>query len=75
MNRRTVFACVSFLLASWGYAQDVVDVVDDSVRDDSVKIVEGVRSEGFDMPEGMLIGEEELMKDYSNATNLTEGVG
>ena len=47
----------------WASSQEVIIVVEDSGK-----------TEVFDMPEGMLVSEEELMKDYTNSSNLTEGV-
>lgn len=64
MKKTIVVACLSVLYASSIMAQDVVET-------DSV----GVNSDAFDMPEGMLIGEDELMRDYNNASNLSEGTG
>ena len=64
MNKKIVITCLSILLASWGYAQDEMAIVDDSVKSDA-----------FDMPEGMLISEEELMRESSNINNLSEGAG
>ena len=64
MNKKIVVMCLSVLLASLSYAQDEVIVVDDSVQADA-----------FDMPEGMLISEEELMNESSNINTLSEGTG
>lgn len=65
MNKKLILTCLSVMLASWGYAQeDVTPVMDDSVQVDVV-----------DMPEGILVSEEELMSDYTNASNLTAGSG
>ena len=64
MKNRIIITCLSALLSSWSYAQEVLTVVEDSGK-----------TEVFDLPEGMLISEEELMSDYTNATNLTGGVG
>jgi len=63
MKKKIIMTFVSALLSSWIYAQEVITVVEDSGK-----------TEVFDMPEGMLISEEELMKDYTNANNLTEGI-
>ena len=62
--KRLILTCVSAIGMYCGYAQEVITVVEDSGK-----------VEVFDMPEGMLINEEELMKDYMNATNLQEGTG
>ena len=62
MNKKIVVTCLSVLLASLSYAQDEVSIVDDSVQADA-----------FDMPEGMLISEEELMNEASNINTLSEG--
>ena len=64
MNKKIVVTCLSVLLASLSYAQDEVSIVDDSVQADA-----------FDMPEGMLISEEELMNEASNINTLSEGTG
>ena len=64
MNKKIVVTCLSVLLASLSYAQDEAVVVDDSVQADA-----------FDMPEGMLISEEELMNEASNINTLSEGTG
>ena len=62
MKKKIILACLSAICTLGGHAQGVVTVVEDSGK-----------TEVLDMPEGMLISEEELMKDYTNATNLTEG--
>ena len=59
--KRLLLTCVSAIGMYCCYAQDVITVVEDSGK-----------IEVFDMPEGMLINEEELMKDYTNANNLQE---
>lgn len=64
MNKKILLTCLSAFFFSWAGAQEIVPSVDDSVRADAV-----------DMPEGMFISEEELMTDYTNANNLSEGVG
>lgn len=49
---------------------------DDSVQVDySVQTDEGVQADAFDMPEGMLISEDELMKESANINTLSEGMG
>ena len=62
--KRIILTCLSAIGMYCCYAQDVITVVED-----------GGKTEVFDMPEGMLINEEELMKDYTNANNLQEGSG
>ena len=64
MNKKIVVTCLSILFASMGFAQDEVLTGDDSVKVDA-----------FDMPEGMLVSEDDLMKDPSNINNLSEGIG
>lgn len=64
MKRKIFVTCLSVLFTSWVSAQDVTTTADDSVKADV-----------FDVPEGILISEEELMQDYNNSTNLTEGTG
>ena len=64
MKKQIVVTCFSILFASCCFAQDEVFTDDDSVK-----------AEAFDMPEGMLISEDELMKDPSNINNLSEGIG
>lgn len=64
MKKRIVVVCLSFLFAATIIAQEEIEMYADSVK-----------AEAFDMPEGMLIGDEELMKDYTNAENLSEGTG
>lgn len=62
--KRFILTCASVIGMYCCYAQDVITVVE-----------EDGKTEVFDMPEGMLINEEELMKDYTNANNLQEGTG
>lgn len=64
MNKKTFIACLSVLYVSLGYAQNEAVMVEDSVQSDA-----------FDMPEGMLISEEELMNESSNINTLSEGTG
>lgn len=64
MNKKIVVTCLSVLLASLSYAQDEAVALGDSVPTDA-----------FDMPEGMLITEEELMNEASNINTLSEGTG
>ena len=61
MNKKFLVTCLSVLFVSWGYAQE--DVTD------------SIEGEAVDMPEGILVSEDELMSDYTNATNLTAGTG
>lgn len=65
MNKKIIVTCVSLVCMSWGYAQEPV----------SSSVEDSVKAEAFDMPEGMLVSEDELMSDYTNTTNLTEGTG
>ena len=67
MKKKIIIVSLSALFTSWGYAQDV-DTTEDSVHTE-------VNAESFDMPEGMLVNEEELMTDYTNNSNLTAGNG
>lgn len=62
MKKKIILAWLSAICTLGAHAQGVVTVVEDSGK-----------TEVLDMPEGMLISEEELMKDYTNAINLTEG--
>ena len=62
--KRIILTCLSAIGMYCCSAQDVITVVED-----------GGKTEVFDMPEGMLINEEELMRDYTNANNLQEGSG
>ena len=62
--KKVILTCLSAIGMYCCHAQDVITVVEDSGK-----------IEVFDMPEGMLINEEELMKDYTNANNLQEGMG
>lgn len=61
MKKKLIVTCLSLLFATWASAQEVTNTADDSVK---VEVI--------DVPEGILISEEELMKDYNNAANLTE---
>ena len=70
MNKKIVVTCLSVLFVSLGYAQDEVVMDDDSVQVDN-----SVQTDAFDMPEGMLISEEELMKESANFNTLSEGIG
>ena len=64
MNLRLKILLFSFVLATPLFAQIDDEII---VQEDS-----GV-TEVFDLPEGMAISEEELMNDYTNKSNLTEG--
>ena len=64
MNLRLKILLFSFVLATPLFAQIDDEII---VQEDS-----GV-TEVFDLPEGMAISEEELMDDYTNKSNLTEG--
>ena len=64
MDKKTIITSLFIVAASYSDAQNVITVVEDSGK-----------TEVFDMPEGMLISEEELMQDYTNTTNLSEGTG
>ena len=70
MNKKIVVTCLSVLFASLAYAQDEVLMDDDSIQVDN-----SVQTDAFDMPEGMLISEEDLMKESSNINTLSEGIG
>ena len=60
MNKKIAVTFVSILLVSSVCAQEIVTGVSDSGKVESI-----------DMPEVMLLDENELMKDYLNETNLT----
>ena len=76
MKKKIVVTCLSVLFTSLTYAQDEVVMDDDSVQVDySVQTDEGVQADAFDMPEGMLISEDELMKESANINTLSEGMG
>lgn len=60
MNKKTIITTLSLLLSSLSYAQNT-EVSSDSVQD------------VFDMPESVLISEEDLMNDFTNKSNLTPG--
>lgn len=65
MNKTLMFFCLFVLSASSTWAQVETSVVADS----------GVVEQVDDMPEGLFVSEEELMKDYTNLNNLSEGTG
>ena len=56
MNKTLMFFCLFVLSASSTWAQVETSVVADS----------GVVEQVDDMPEGLFVSEEELMKDYTN---------
>lgn len=62
MNKKIIITCLSAMLSSFTFAQDIV--TEDTIQTEPIEAV--------DMPEGMLISEDELMNDYTNKTNLTE---
>ncbi|MDE5551462.1 MAG: lytic transglycosylase domain-containing protein, partial [Bacteroidaceae bacterium] len=64
MNKKLIISCLSALSFSCAWAQVNAPVVADS------SVVESV-----DMPESLFVSEEELMKDYTNQTNLSVGTG
>lgn len=65
MNKKLIVSCFSVLSVFCAWAQ-----VDTSVVADSVFV-----ERTDDMPEGLFVSEEELMKDYTNLNNLSEGTG
>lgn len=64
MNKKFIIFCISSLITCSSMAQDVTTVVEDSSR-----------TEVVDMPEGLIVTEEELLNDYINKNNLTNGSG
>lgn len=60
--KKLALVCLSALCGSFCSAQNVITVEEDSGK-----------TEMFDMPEGMLISEEDLLQDYTNQHNLAEG--
>ena len=60
MRKKLITICLAALCASASFAQNV------ETQDDTLQL------EPVDMPEGMLINEDELMNDYTNKTNLSE---
>lgn len=64
MNKKMIISCLSALSFSCAWAQVNAPVDADS------SVVESV-----DMPESLFVSEEELMKDYTNLTNLSVGTG
>lgn len=63
MKKRLILLSFVAMSSFLGHAQDV-QTVEDSIR-----------SEEFEMPESMMVGEDDLMDDYINKNNLTPGVG
>lgn len=68
--------CLSGVLASLSYAQDDMAIDSDSLQIDNVlQADDSVQADAFDMPEGMLISEDDLMKESANINTLSEGIG
>ncbi len=63
MNKRLLIPILTAMIAGNANAQ-IVYTQDDTIR-----------TEAVDMPEGIFVSEDELMKDYTNKTNLSEGSG
>jgi len=61
MNKKIIITCLSALFCSVSFAQNVITVEDSG------------RAEVIGLPEGMIVSESDLMNDYNNRTNLTEG--
>lgn len=61
MNKKIIISTLSILFSSISFAQNVDVAATDSVQD------------VFDMPESVLISEEDLMNDFTNKSNLTPG--
>lgn len=64
MNKKFIILCVSSLIAYETMAQDVVTTVEDSAK-----------TEFIDVPDELIVSEEELLNDYINKNNLTNGNG
>lgn len=62
MNKKFIILCVSSLIAYETMAQDVVTAVEDSAK-----------IEFIDVPDELIVSEEELLNDYINKNNLTNG--
>lgn len=60
MNKKILVTTLSLLFSSFSFAQ-TSDATADSLQD------------VFDLPESILISEEDLMNDYTNKSNLTPG--
>ena len=68
--------CLSGVLASLSYAQDDMAIDSDSLQiDNGLQTDDSVQADAFDMPEGMLISEDDLMKESANINTLSEGIG
>ena len=68
--------CLSGVLASLSYAQDDMAIDSDSLQiDNGLQADDSVQADAFDMPEGMLISEDDLMKESANINTLSEGIG
>ncbi|MCM1312158.1 MAG: transglycosylase SLT domain-containing protein [Bacteroides sp.] len=61
MNKTFIIVCVSSLITYSSMAQEIV--------------TDSGRVEAIDMPEGLIVSEEELLNDYINKNNLTVGSG
>lgn len=64
MKKKILLATLAVAFASLMNAQNEYNTTSDSVSGNPV-----------DMPEGIFVSEEELMNDYNNRTNLSEGTG
>lgn len=64
MNKKFIILCVSSLIAYETMAQDAVTAVEDSAK-----------TEFIDVPDELIVSEEELLNDYINKNNLTNGNG
>ena len=62
-NNRHIFAGLLLAISSVAYAQESVTDTVASRQDEPL------------LPESMIISEEEMMKDFANATNLSCGEG
>ncbi|MBP5374836.1 MAG: transglycosylase SLT domain-containing protein [Bacteroidaceae bacterium] len=76
MNKKILVMCLFGMLASLSYAQDDMAIDSDSLQiDNSLQANDSVQADAFDMPEGMLISEDDLMKESANINTLSEGIG
>lgn len=64
MNKKFIILCISSLIACESIAQEVITAAEDSTK-----------AEIIDVPEGLVVSEEELLNDYINKNNLTSGNG
>lgn len=64
MNKKTIIICLSMLFAPLSRAQEILSTEGDSIKTDA-----------YEVPEGMFVSEEELMREAENINNLTEGEG